>query len=601
MSFPHFRSTSSQLHQDSDENASMRDSDSAETLLHSAIELLKMSREGTYRIILQIILNFVSLILHSMLVGIHLALLTIWAKELEHGITFSLDNQKMMNFPITAIANTLGTIYSAVLVFVTQRLWTRRSLRTHRTLTATHDSAAAWTGIGSALVQLWSQRTTPRSIIGVLSVFLYLANILVLHITTPALFTFEIFNSTRLFNVATRSLPSLDSFSQVYWSNLDNASTAILGLKDGTLYDVIDVNSGAGNVTVDATGFGITCGYLTGIDINAQPTGDSESSFEHGMIRPLFDTLFPLPGTPNFVDFYSTIPIIDSNKYLHAVTNVAPPLDTFANPISSLQVFRCSQSLVKQKAVVDVHTRQILAVEPDIHKTTSTWLPHTGQNDTTFNATDNWHWLYADIPQTTFDLDAGGNTSAITTSIADIYLNKELTLQPAGEKVAPRTVKLHDLENTLSSIIASMFWTLGHIPPQPILVSTNDSTIQISASDSEATTLRRGNAEFTEVSTQWRLDSDIIATAGGLAASVAPLLLSLQYYLSPQRHKHDPDHPIDGTGILQALWLFRHHPELETQLDQVENPTEANLREAGIVRTRLVGTHRRRRGSSELF
>jgi hypothetical protein len=45
------------------------------------------------------------------------------------------------------------------------------------------------------------------------------------------------------------------------------------------LYDVVDVNSGAGNVTVDATGFGITCSYLTGIDINAQPTGDSESSF----------------------------------------------------------------------------------------------------------------------------------------------------------------------------------------------------------------------------------------------------------------------------------------------------------------------------------
>ncbi|KAJ7738879.1 hypothetical protein B0H14DRAFT_490558 [Mycena olivaceomarginata] len=232
MSFPHFRSTSSQLHPDSDENASMRDSDSAETLLHSAVELLKMSREAPKprRFSSSRTLNFVSLILHSMLVGIHVALLTIWAKELEHGIIFSLDNQKTVNFLITAIANTLGTIYSAVLVFVTQRLWTRRSLRAHQTLTATHDSAAAWTGIGSALVQLWSQRTTPGSIIGVLSVFLYLANILVLHITTPALFTFETFNSTRPFNVATRSLPSLDSFSQVNWSNPDNASTAIWNL-----------------------------------------------------------------------------------------------------------------------------------------------------------------------------------------------------------------------------------------------------------------------------------------------------------------------------------------------------------------------------------
>jgi hypothetical protein len=133
-----------------------------------------------------------------------MALLAIWAKGLEHRITFSLDNQKTVNFLITAIANTFGTVrrtpmtedyfltviqmYTAALVFVTQRLWTRRSLPTERILTATHDSTTVWTGIGSALSQLWSQRTTSGSGIGVLSVFLYLANILVLHITTPALF-----------------------------------------------------------------------------------------------------------------------------------------------------------------------------------------------------------------------------------------------------------------------------------------------------------------------------------------------------------------------------------------------------------------------------
>jgi hypothetical protein len=122
---------------------------------------------------------------------------------------------------------TATQIYSAALVFVTQRLWTRQSLRADQTLTATHDSAAAWTGIGSALSQLWTQRTASGSVIGVLSVFLYLANILVLHITTPALFSFETFNSTRPFPVATRSRPSLDSFSQVNWSDPGNASTAM--------------------------------------------------------------------------------------------------------------------------------------------------------------------------------------------------------------------------------------------------------------------------------------------------------------------------------------------------------------------------------------
>jgi hypothetical protein len=53
--------------------------------------------------------------------------------------------------------------------------------------------------------------------------------------------------------------------------------------------------------------------------------------------------------------------------------------------------------------------------------------------------------------------------------------------------------------------------------------------------------------------------------------------------------KDENDIPIDGTGILHAIWLYRNHPELETLLEQVEHPTDNNLREAGMVQTRLVG------------
>jgi hypothetical protein len=41
-------------------------------------------------------------------------------------------------------------------------------------------------------------------------------------------------------------------------------------------------------------------------------------------------------------------------------------------------------------------------------------------------------------------------------------------------------------------------------------------------------------------------------------------------------------------GILHAIWLYRNHPELEMLMEQVDHPTEANLREAGMVRTRLI-------------
>jgi hypothetical protein len=41
-----------------------------------------------------------------------------------------------------------------------------------------------------------------------------------------------------------------------------------VGLSNSTLYDVLDPNDGNGNVSVAATTFNVTCGYLT--DSNAQ-------------------------------------------------------------------------------------------------------------------------------------------------------------------------------------------------------------------------------------------------------------------------------------------------------------------------------------------
>jgi hypothetical protein len=35
--------------------------------------------------------------------------------------------------------------------------------------------------------------------------------------------------------------------------------------------------------------------------------------------------------------------------------------------------------------------------------------------------------------------------------------------------------------------------------------------------------------------------------------------------------------------------MYRNHPELDALLEQVEHPTDDNLRAAGLVQTRLVG------------
>jgi hypothetical protein len=86
----------------------------------------------------------------------------------------------------------------------------RQNLQIKQLLTTTHDNIAAWTGIGSALVHTWHQKAISKSMMGVLSVLLYLGNILVLHITTPALFSPEAFSYSRNTMVKTQSLPAFN-------------------------------------------------------------------------------------------------------------------------------------------------------------------------------------------------------------------------------------------------------------------------------------------------------------------------------------------------------------------------------------------------------
>ncbi|KAJ7763002.1 hypothetical protein B0H16DRAFT_1805847 [Mycena metata] len=181
-------------------NADSISKEDIDFLLEPAPNLLRMPREGARASRIQPVsstnLGLLSLVLH-VLIALHLALIGIWAGSVEHRLVFSLDNQKSVSFLITTIAQIFGTIYSALLVFVTQTLWMRRSLQLDRTLTAIHDHAAAWTGIGSALLHVWHQKAAAASLTGTFAVFLYLGNVLILHISTPALFSLQTFTFTR--------------------------------------------------------------------------------------------------------------------------------------------------------------------------------------------------------------------------------------------------------------------------------------------------------------------------------------------------------------------------------------------------------------------
>ncbi|KAJ7692092.1 hypothetical protein B0H17DRAFT_1061878 [Mycena rosella] len=602
--------------------------------------LLPASREEPRkpRVHSSVVLRFVSVILHFTLVAIHLALLGLRSRGWEHRFIFSLERQSTVSLIITVITTAFGTIYSALLVFVTQTLSTRRSVRRDQTLTAIHDTAAAWSGIGSAVLHLWNQTVVSGSVFGVLSALLYLGSVLVLHITTPALFSVQTFSSTREVPVGARSLPAFNvsddnvtsevigNFGILYAAGSLYSLPSIVrgnksvGLYEGTLYDVLEDNTGVGNVTVNATGFNITCGYSNITNSVFQPFDDNNDGtgvwdvylgasdadmhvVQNTQLGVISSRLVSDPLDEAAVLLYSTIPIIDSSGNAAHVTqlpsNFAPSISARAgapaippSPPPTIQILKCSQTLVAQKAVVDAQTHQLQSVEPNITKTSSVWLPadETATNATSGNLfIDNWPTWFRSMPDSIFNLYPPKGSSFA--SIGDLYLIQKLNLHTSSlnPNESAQNAALHDLENALSILVASMFWTLANTPPA---VGDVDGTLDFSfIAEPEASPLiLQGNAQVTEIFTQGRLNLSLIAIVAGLSASILLILLSLPSLFLPKGYKDGVD--IDGTGILQAIWLYRNHPELETLLPQAEEPTTNNLRQAGMVRARLIDPRR---------
>jgi hypothetical protein len=70
----------------------------------------------------------------------------------------------------------------------------------------------------------------------------------------------------------------------------------------------------------------------------------------------------------------------------------------------------------------------------------------------------------------------------------------------------------------------------------------------------------------------------------GLCASLVLLFLAITFAADIQ----EPSSHFDSLGLLQILWIFERHPYLSDLLEQVEDPTNYNLRDAGLVKVRLL-------------
>ncbi|KAJ6536350.1 hypothetical protein B0H19DRAFT_1271138 [Mycena capillaripes] len=574
-------------------------------------------------------LSILAVYLHGMLVAVHLVIVGIWSESLEQLVVFSLENQKTASFLVTATATTLCTIYSALLVFTTQTLSMRRDMHMNQMLVTTHDTAAAWSGVGSAIFYVWRQRAVPASTLAVFSVLVYLGCILVLHVTASSLISLETFNATSPITVGTEGLPAFnlsgynlsdaqDRFAA--WSHTLNyaqgslkstlestlLSTGIPGLHQGTLYDVLG-STGIGNTTVNATGFNITCGFLTDVDFRKEVKNMwglvGPDATDYGALLGIHPGLISSTegNASATIAHFSAIPIVDSAGYAGPALKIRPSMGF---SVSSIQTFRCSQSLVHQSAVVSAETGQLLSVQPDLIKSSSTWLPYNMVDPTGLrgNVSDILgqpgvsyiglgEALYPALPGLIFYHE---NEFSEAFTIFDVYLIQKLGLLPSNSTKKPESIALHDVENALSVFAASVFWTLGHVPPPRTynIYQKNGSFARVDLPGQQqglgAPVLLHGNATILAIVLQARLNFSIVTIAAGLTASLVLLVVSLQFLHFGHDHTREDDACIDGTGILQAMWLYRNHPELQSLLEHVEEPTNDNLRQAAMVKTRLA-------------
>ncbi|KAJ7610618.1 hypothetical protein DFH06DRAFT_1308628 [Mycena polygramma] len=563
--------------------------------------------------------------LHVGLIIIQLALLGIvMNSHAEHAVVFPVEYQRRVSLWITLLSTGIGTIYLAAALYMTQKLALRKCVGVNQTLTAIHDQTISWAGIGSALSSLVAQIQAPANIIGTLCIAGYLATILTLHLSTPALFAVETFNRTTTVLVPTQGFPqwndSTTNASSVFppdlgeflqWMSTVFDQSKTIGLFNGSLYDVLDSsNSAPTSARVSATGFNVTCGYPSNVSIAPSNPADvgvqawnitlaDGFSFQPPSSGPnilttqarRFEYGDPDPDATSWASMilYTTNQVKDSGGNTGLPVRLHAPMGPNST-VSELQILQCSRSLISQQAEVDPYSRLIVpsSLTPTLHKTSSQWNRYEEPSrDTNSNLTTviNSDWP---IPVGYSSVALSDDDGIIVLAWMDLYLMEILGLDPSwilsGSVTSPPPVLyLHDIENALASLLASYFWMVSHIHPRPLMVKYGGVEGRSGSPDKRIIpVLSASSTTVNRIQLTSRLSLNLVAVITGLCASVLCFLLSLHFMPDS-----DSGTSLTGMGFLQVIWLFRNHPWLSEELEQVVEPTDKALRAAGMIRVQL--------------
>ncbi|KAH7923265.1 hypothetical protein BV22DRAFT_1130770 [Leucogyrophana mollusca] len=564
--------------------------------------------------------------LHAVLVVLHVCLVGVAVRHAEHKVVVRITQKTNMLTTIVSVSlEAFYILYTALLVYITQRVSLLRSLSQWQNVTGIHDLSGAWTGLGSAFIGLWNQFDLAASPFRVVSVAAYLLGIATLHITSSSIVQFQNFNNTISASVPTTigwpDDTSPATMTSLNWTTITSVASFVdllagittVGLSNSTVYDVLSPNSGTGNATVNAIKVETRCALATGLEYIAHTNVVHLLSNNGTILERLFipwkdQIVAHYENMENAIAFVVTTAIDASPEVLKDAvlfthwpcepdrnTTIGVHRPILLDPLEAY-IVTCNVTFVPTHVVVDVQTNVVLASDTVQQESLSPsprqWTTQPAGSH--FIPSSLVPGIYGWVPDVFFNeeytrslgrhrgvcTETTHPKSCYTLSMMELNLMKLVGMNnsqatpdydPAkSSNTTPSfTLSVDRMENAISSVLAKSMWTAG------LFGKTGGGFDRAT-----------GSAVIMERVLQMRLNINWIPLSFAFAASIVLFALALQMTgIHPGALREGS--ALKSTGVLELIWLASRSPEVCDAVGRVQRPDIDQLRAAGMFGVRL--------------
>ncbi|KAI0341801.1 hypothetical protein BDW22DRAFT_1358676 [Trametopsis cervina] len=470
--------------------------------------------------------------------------------------------------------NTFGKLYLVLLLYYTQLLALRRNLHEPQMLTAVHDQATAWLGLGSAIPVLWNQFHACISPFYVICIFLYLAALFVLGVTMPSLFSVGVvFNNearylnitTYLSDVGTDPQALIQAFPAVNLLPLVDWDVRTVGWQDYVIYDIPNF-VGFKPIQVAATQVQVRCSAIP----NVTQVGDfdSHSGTFQFHIDPRVQDVHIAPSNRGLY----VLPLLLKNS-TGPSTNISPPSTMIVASTVDVQdstqerrdgVVKFTPAIVPDSCsfpseCTQISAVQILACDTNIYQDNRDVVPQMGLIGALTDTIPTSQWNDWDLPASPQYIALSlinqfGTLSPPSNTIQKYHLadgssagNYTFTMLETNlmdflrfDHESVSEISLGQLEAALQNAVAAVFWRGS-----------------VRKALEQQLPLSYPAAQNQQENTPFRYAVQITFWPPIVGLAMSSLLLILAAILTRHAQPKTVDHAnLDNPGVLQITWLL---------------------------------------------